>query len=441
MSRISCKAETEWPRRTDHEQSDSRPELLHDLQEGRPEAFALLFTTYRAQVYSLAARMLGDIDEAQDATQEAFLKALQSIPRDKRPIEVEPWLYRVAANVCVDRLRTRKRRAETDIEEVAASTAPDRDLEHAETSQIVERTLSLLPERHRVVLLLKDLYGFSNEEIASTLGVSRGAAEALLSRARGAFRRTYGELAQAPQVSAGSCLFGLGFILPLLPLPGGLQAPPALPSGGGAALLQQTAGASGAGAAATAASGSTGIVTSGGGLLANLGAVGIGKTAVVVLASIAVAGVTAPPIVLSRIRDSSSTATLAARSGGEACDPGARAESSAYSPLEGRDLGATKGRKTPKADRAPKAKNPKAEKSPRAKNAKADKAPKAKKTSRANPKVEKTAKADKTAKVEKTAKADKTAKVEKTAKAEKAEKADKTEKAAKTEETAKASES
>jgi RNA polymerase sigma-70 factor (ECF subfamily) len=165
--------------------------LVKGLRQGDPDAFAALFSLYRTRIYNYVARIVGNPEDAKDVTQEVFIKAFRKIPADGAGLALKPWLYRVATTTCIDHLRARRRRGEPSAitsEELPALGDP---YEQGETNFLVQETLDRLSDRHRLVLLLKDVHGLRHEEIAAIMGVSRGATETLLFRARATFRRTF----------------------------------------------------------------------------------------------------------------------------------------------------------------------------------------------------------------------------------------------------------
>jgi RNA polymerase sigma-70 factor, ECF subfamily len=215
-----------------HPLSERDDVLVRGLRSGDPAAFTEMFEQYSTPIYNYLARMLGDSEDAKDVTQDVFIKAFRNLPQNGNALHLRPWLYRVATTTALDHLRSRRRRA-------AAAHPIDEDLpatrdgfEQAEASRLVETTLSRLSERHRTVLVLKDLHGLHHDEIAGVLGISRGATETLLFRARAAFRRIFLDLSTSQVSGARSAAradigiaVSLAFLLPNLTLPSGLEAP------------------------------------------------------------------------------------------------------------------------------------------------------------------------------------------------------------------------
>jgi RNA polymerase sigma-70 factor, ECF subfamily len=285
--------------------------LVKGLRQGDPDAFAALFSLYSSRIYNYVARFVGDPEDAKDVTQEVFIKAFRKIPTDDPGLALKPWLYRVATTTCIDHLRARRRRGEPSSVTSEELPALGDAYEQGETSLLVQETLDRLSDRHRLVLLLKDVHGLRHDEIAAIMGVSRGATETLLFRARATFRRAFldpdaatpsrqacretrrAALAMAGGAPAGerrraldharTCRdcrkvvrksksgdFGLAMLLPALVTPKALTWASLI--GGGAG------GASSLGAGA------------GGGLLAKLGSAATAKIAIVAAATVTIAG-------------------------------------------------------------------------------------------------------------------------------------------------------
>lgn len=144
--------------------------------------------------------MLNNPDEACDATQEAFVRAYNSIHGFRRDASFATWLYRIAMNVCLDRLRRRGREASTLrlVSETGAEDSlrdiPDEDndpsVEAIKTQRqaLVQQGLAELTSEHRAVIVLYDLQGLSYDEIATVLTVPVGTVKSRLNRARLALR-------------------------------------------------------------------------------------------------------------------------------------------------------------------------------------------------------------------------------------------------------------
>ena len=175
----------------------SDDELMARFAVGDTRAARLLAIRHTPRVLSLSYRVLGDYSEAEDVVQEAMLRLWQ-IAGDWRPgvARVSTWLYRVAMNLSLDRLRQRKRQmgyssgedangATVDVNEVRDSAAgAEQKLLDADRANALHGALAALPERSRVAVTLRHLEQLSNPEIADIMGTSVEAVESLTARGR-----------------------------------------------------------------------------------------------------------------------------------------------------------------------------------------------------------------------------------------------------------------
>jgi RNA polymerase sigma-70 factor (ECF subfamily) len=251
-------------------------------QEFSAEAFTRLYEESHGRIYNLAARILNDRDQAADVTQDVFLATYKRLPELPQDVNMERWMYRVTVNACFDLMRRRHRRGEPVAHDV--DDLPDHmdAYERADLTRAVESALSALSPRHRTALVLKDLHGFGNGEIAEIMGISRGSAGVLLLRARAAFRRAFGHA----QPAGGKSVAGLGLaVLPMLPIPAALEAPSFLT---GSALA--TAALAPSAAASLGALASSGAAPAVAGIGGGLGAATVAKVALVAVGAFALVG-------------------------------------------------------------------------------------------------------------------------------------------------------
>lgn len=175
--------------------------LIERCRAGDQQAFDELVTRYERRVYSLAFRMTGNVEDANDLAQEAFVRVFTALPGFKGESSFSTWLYRIVTNVCLDELRRRGRQAVVSIDQpvlredgaLVRQTAdpnggPLDRLERTEVRQAVQLGISMLQPDHRAVLILRDLQGLSYEEIAVALGCSLGTVKSRLNRSRLALR-------------------------------------------------------------------------------------------------------------------------------------------------------------------------------------------------------------------------------------------------------------
>ena len=170
--------------------------LLERINRGDIASFDALFHRHYDRVYGLLFRLLGNRAEAEDVTQEVFVKLYRKPLRGKRKHNVSAWLYRVATNMGYNKLRGRNRRWRRDLVLVPDATddAPDPADAAAreETKAAVRAALARLPERQTQMLLLRQM-GLSYAELAEVCGVAPGSVGTMLSRAASAFRKVYEE--------------------------------------------------------------------------------------------------------------------------------------------------------------------------------------------------------------------------------------------------------
>jgi RNA polymerase sigma-70 factor, ECF subfamily len=166
--------------------------VIEACKRGEPEAFEELIALTHREVYSLAMRLMGNPDDAAEATQETYLKLLRAIRSFRGEAQFSTWLYRVTSNVAVSMLRRRARqRLDVPLDDrdwhqlpAPASAEPAEQLEQRQMSQLLDAALASLPAGYRTVVVMKDVYGFRLEEIGKQLGISEGAAKVRLFRAR-----------------------------------------------------------------------------------------------------------------------------------------------------------------------------------------------------------------------------------------------------------------
>lgn len=156
-------------------------ELVERARGGDLDAFAELVSRFEPRVRAVLWRLLDDDRDLEEATQDTFVQAWRSLGRFRGQARVSTWLYRIAVNEALQR-RRRKRLPETELEETAAE--PVDTSERAELSRFLAARIRELPADHRAALVLRDLEGLSNQEVADVLGISLAAAKSRIHRAR-----------------------------------------------------------------------------------------------------------------------------------------------------------------------------------------------------------------------------------------------------------------
>lgn len=174
-------------------------ELIQEIRLGNREAYAELVRKYQGRVLHLCASILSDPYDAEDAAQEIFIKAYQSLEKFRGASSFYTWLYRIATNHCRDLLREKSRHrteswealVENEGEQLQRllSAPPDQNNQNLtqEDSELIERVLSSLSHEYRLILTLREIQGLSYHEIAEILHCSLDSVKARLRRARNAF--------------------------------------------------------------------------------------------------------------------------------------------------------------------------------------------------------------------------------------------------------------
>ena len=176
----------------------------------RPPTWEELVTEHSARVYRLAYRLTGNAPDAEDLTQETFVRVFRSL-QGYRPGNFEGWLHRITTNLFLDQARRRTRIRMDPLGDDAARYAapagpdsPERGFEHGNLDSDVQRALDALPPQFRAAVVLCDIEGLTYEEIAATLGVKIGTVRSRIQRARAQLRDALAHRApDAAGVSAG----------------------------------------------------------------------------------------------------------------------------------------------------------------------------------------------------------------------------------------------
>ncbi|HZU25576.1 MAG TPA: RNA polymerase sigma factor [Bryobacteraceae bacterium] len=151
---------------------DEVPGLLARAKAGGEAAFEQLMKKHERQVLLTSLRLLGRLEDAQDAAQEVFLRLHRNLKIFASVAEIRPWLYRVTVNVCRDLLRKRRRGGlELLDDSLRADGAPlDEEIGREQQRALLAEALTRLPEKERTALVLRDIEGLDTAEVAEILG-------------------------------------------------------------------------------------------------------------------------------------------------------------------------------------------------------------------------------------------------------------------------------
>jgi len=168
--------------------------LVQSILQGDAAAERRLYDLHVDRVYRLAHRMTGDGTQAEDATQDTFIRVFDRLGEWRGDGPFGGWLHRVATTVILGHLRRRKRvqSRETQVEDVTAMAGARLDGDQVDGDPLlrrsIDRAVGELDKNHRLVFVMHDLEGYTHREIADAMGTPVGTAKARLSRARGRLR-------------------------------------------------------------------------------------------------------------------------------------------------------------------------------------------------------------------------------------------------------------
>lgn len=166
-------------------------QLVKAARAGDADAFETLVLRYEKRVYALTLRVCGNSSDAQEAAQEAFLSAWQSLPFFRGEASFATWLYRLAMNASVDLLRREKRQktvslddGELNLDLPDSRLTPHEEAEQRELQETIQTGLKSLPDDYRAVLVLRELHQLSYQEISDALDVDIGTVKSRINRGR-----------------------------------------------------------------------------------------------------------------------------------------------------------------------------------------------------------------------------------------------------------------
>ena len=164
-------------------------ELIAGLKEGHEAAFANLVDLYKDRIYNTALGFLQNADDAEDLTQEVFIRVFENIRAFKVEAQLSTWLYRITVTSSLDQIRKKNSRRRgflfrRPVKDQVDFHHPGVAAEQKENAAILFKMIRRLPEQQQSAFLLQKLEGLSQQEIAEVLKTTVGAVESLLQRAR-----------------------------------------------------------------------------------------------------------------------------------------------------------------------------------------------------------------------------------------------------------------
>lgn len=172
--------------------------LLSKAIKGDIDSFEALIENYQTKAYNIALRILGNEEDAKDAVQDAFIKIYRSLSKFRGDSSFYTWVYRIVTNTCYDLIKKRKKdqnkvtsltsydnSREGEIEDIKDIVyEPEKMIDRKEDKEAIIRCLNKLSYDHKIIIILRDIQGFSYEEISQILDCSEGTVKSRINRAR-----------------------------------------------------------------------------------------------------------------------------------------------------------------------------------------------------------------------------------------------------------------
>jgi len=181
---------------------DDRNIILRCLK-GEKGAFEELLNKYKGRVYTICLRMVRNSTDAEDIAQEVFIRVFSALERYDPSYPFSAWLYRITSNLCIDFIRKQKDKplsidrpisgedGDINLQFPSQDAGPDRLIQTNEMFAILEEALANIPERYRMILILRHEEQLSYEEISDVLGIPIGTVKARIHRARNMIREYF----------------------------------------------------------------------------------------------------------------------------------------------------------------------------------------------------------------------------------------------------------
>jgi RNA polymerase sigma-70 factor (ECF subfamily) len=171
--------------------------LIEQSKQGDEEAFAILVKNYKTKVFNLAYSFTRNRETADDLTQEVFIKVYYALEKFRFKSKFGTWLYRIAVNHIKDHLRKHGKERHISIDALSREPSlseneiqkKERVQETVDRKKLLYHALRSLPEKHQIILTLRDIQGHSYEDIAGILKLSPGTVDSRLHRARKMLRK------------------------------------------------------------------------------------------------------------------------------------------------------------------------------------------------------------------------------------------------------------
>ena len=195
---------------------DSIDAIIQRCLAGDQPAWDQIVRQHWRKVFNIAYKFTGKHDEAEDLTQDVFVKIFKSLDTFDRRANFQTWLVSVSRNLCIDHYRSVRKERETidrdvdagELSPVAKTVSPIQALEHRDRVQLLKKALDRLPETLRSAVLLRDIQELSYQEIADRLHLPEGTVKSRINRGRTELARQIRRLRDELEQTAGSAIPG-----------------------------------------------------------------------------------------------------------------------------------------------------------------------------------------------------------------------------------------
>lgn len=166
-------------------------DLVKLVADGNEKAFRTLLERHQNSIYRFAARFLKDESEAEDITQETFIRFFRAAGRYRPEAALRTYLLKIAKNLCIDHIRKKKPEPMNELPEKIITKTPLDNIEDTQSMEKLINAVKALPDNQRMAILLRHDHDLRYKEIAKTMDISISAVESLLVRARRTLRKTF----------------------------------------------------------------------------------------------------------------------------------------------------------------------------------------------------------------------------------------------------------
>lgn len=174
--------------------------IILQIQKGDNNAFKILVEEYQQYAFKLAFRIVCNDEDAKDVVQESFIKIWKNMKTYKREIKFTTWMYKIITNTAIDKLRVIKRNNHVNIKDVSqlldlmSNEHPDIQFDNLETGQLIRTISESLPEKQKLVFILRDLQGMGSKDVEEVLDMNETSVKSNLYFARKAVREKLNKL-------------------------------------------------------------------------------------------------------------------------------------------------------------------------------------------------------------------------------------------------------